>query len=176
MYSRIFINFLLLIGLVIIQISFINGLPTVFKNINLIIIVLVFILGLVGFNSAFWWAVGAGLFLDIFSFLPFGINLLCLLATLLLINFLLTNFFTNRSLYSFLVLNFFYTLIFRFFVISLNYIVDSFAKKNFAIHYNLNFLINESSALILNFILVVIIFYLLSFLSVRFKPVFLKHS
>jgi rod shape-determining protein MreD len=175
MYSRIFINFLLIIGLVLLQISLVNGLPVIFKNINLIIIALVFILGLGSFNLAFWWAVGSGFLLDLFSFMPFGINLFCLLTALLLVNFLLTNFFTNRSLYSFLVLNFFYTLIFRFFLITSNYLADSFVKKDFAINYNLNFFIDELSALILNFIIVVIVFYLLSFLSSRFKPVFLKN-
>jgi hypothetical protein len=158
------------------QISLINGLPVVFKNINLIIIALVFILGLGGFNLAFWWAIGAGFLTDIFSFMPFGINLFCLLAALFIVNFFLANFFTNRSLYSFLVLNLLYTLIFRFFLILLNYAVDYFAKRGFAIHYNLNFFVNELSALTLNFILVVIIFYMLSFLSSRFKPVFLRNK
>ncbi|MCK4554231.1 hypothetical protein KAU19_04685, partial [Candidatus Parcubacteria bacterium] len=73
MYSKIIINIILILSLVIIQLSFISGLPAGLNNLNLILVILIFILALINLDLAVWWTVGAGLLLDMFSFTPFGV-------------------------------------------------------------------------------------------------------
>ena len=174
MYKKIIINSLLIFCSIIFQIGFIYGLPIGLKNLNVVLVAIIFILGFNSFELALGWAVGAGILLDIYLFMPFGVNTISLIASLTLINFLLANFFTNRSLYSFLLLILITTISFNFSIILLNYLVSSFSERKFDISLNLNLLINQLSGILLNFICVIVVFYLLSFLSERYKPVFLK--
>jgi len=173
MYSKIIINIFLIISLYIVQVSFISGLPTFFRHLNLVIVVLIFILGLTNFKLALWWSMGIGILFDIYSFAPFGIYLISLLATVLLANFLLSNFFTNRSLYSFLALTFFAYLGYEFFIYFFNYFTHFFTHQDFVLNLGKNLWLNELSQLIVNLFVVLIVFYLLGFVSSRLKPVFL---
>lgn len=174
MYKKIIINLLLIFALGICQISFIYGLPTWFKNINLIIIFIVFILSYNGYQLAFWWTVGAGLVLDMYSFAPWGTNFFSLMVTLMIINFLLVNFFTNRSLYSFAILTMSASISYRGIFILLYYFINKIVEDKFRLQLNPDFFVNEISGLFLNLLSVIIIFYLLTYISRRFKPVFLK--
>ncbi len=121
-YIKIFFNALFIIILVVFQISFIDGLPTYFNNLNLPLVTLIFILVLGGLNPAFWWSLGIGFMFDIFSFMPFGLFTICYFLTIILTHFLLINFFTNRSLYSFLTLTFFATVSYEFFILIFRHI------------------------------------------------------
>lgn len=47
-----------------------------------------------------WLVVPLSLLLEIFSSTPFGVQTVALFTSLTIVNFLLTNFFTNRSLYN----------------------------------------------------------------------------
>jgi len=173
MYSKIFLNLILIIFLVICQLSFIGGLPWLFNKLNLILIVLIFILGLKDLKTALWWSIGVGFLFDVYSFSPFGFYLISLLFTVLVINFLLTSFLTDRSLYSFLALTFFATIFYEFFLNLIIYMGNFFiARTNFFI-LTREFWANISVQIILNLLTVFILFYVVSFLSQRLKPVFL---
>ncbi len=163
MYSKIILNTILILSLAIIQLSFISGLPAGLNNLNLILVILIFILSLVNLNTAMWWAAGAGFLLDIFSFMPFGVYLVCLFLTIASANFLLANFFTDRSLYSFLALAGLATVIYEFFL----------TFWDWPASLNSGFWIEKISQLGFNLLAVLLIFYLVHYVSNRLKPVFL---
>ncbi|MBU1870593.1 hypothetical protein KKF17_00495 [Patescibacteria group bacterium] len=114
MLKKSIYNIILIVVLAIFQIAFINNLPARFDNLNLILVVLIFILILVNFNYAIIWAISMGFLLDIFLFSSFNSHLISLFFTITFSNLLLISFFTNRSLYSFLVLTGLATIIYEF--------------------------------------------------------------
>lgn len=89
----------------IVQATFISSLPPVYFAINLILTSL--LLSLIFFKKETTLAIAIlmGLWLDILGFNFFGLNILVLLTTTFIMDFLLNNWLTNRSLYSFLVLS-----------------------------------------------------------------------
>ena len=93
MYWKVFLQFVLIVFLSMLQLSFISGLPAFANKINLILVTLVFILMLKSFKMVAWWAIGLGLFLDIYSFSVFGIYLISLFLVVLVANFLLELFY-----------------------------------------------------------------------------------
>ncbi|MDO9399179.1 MAG: hypothetical protein Q7T79_00615 [bacterium] len=172
MLKKIIYNIVLIIFLVIFQIAFINNLPAGLNNLNLILVVLIFILCLVNLNYALAWVIGLGWLLSIFLFVPFGMYLISLFLTIVFSNLLLTNFFTNRSLYSFLTLTGLATIIYEIFLNSFNYLVNLFSKENLLI-INWSFWSDKISGLVLNLLVVAILFYFINFFSKRFSPTFL---
>lgn len=101
---------LLLSGVAIFQFSFILALPSIFSQINLTLIVLVFTLFFFGFRPALYAGIIFGFWLDLYSFNFFGLNLLLFFLIVVLANWILKVWLTNRSLYSFLLLIFIVTL------------------------------------------------------------------
>jgi rod shape-determining protein MreD len=171
-YIQIIINFILLTFLVIFQISLVESLPSIFNKINLLLVSLVFIMVLYSYREALWWAISYGLVLDIFSFHIFGTQMFSLLITLVLLNFLYVNFFTDKSLYSFFALGFFSILIY---LIILHLLV-----LLFNIGSDIDFFVIEKEfwlylfkAEIVNLIVVWILYFVNNFLNIRLKPVFL---
>ncbi len=173
MWSKIILNLILIISLAIIQLSFISGLPAFLDNINLIIVAIILILVIGNFKLAFWWSIGTGIMLDIYSFLIFGVNLVSLLTTLLFANFLLVNFFTNRSLYSILALTILASICYDLLSYGLSCLIYFFSHQDFILNLGINFWLNRLSGLALNLLAVLIIFYFMNFISHKFKPVFL---
>jgi cell shape-determining protein MreD len=173
MYSKIILNILLIFTLTFIQFSFISALPGWFHDINLLLIALIFILGLSGLNLALWWAIGIGIILDTFSFTPFGIYLFSLCLVVFLSNLLLINFFTNRSLYSFLALTLFIFVLYVFILSFVNYFLRLFNFDADYFPFSDIFGLNLLAQIFWNLFFVVIIFYAINFISNRFKPAFL---
>lgn len=95
---------LLLSGVAIVQFSFIFSLPSAFSQINLAMIVLIFILFFFGFRPALSAALILGFWLDLFSFYFFGLYLSLFFLTVIFANWILETRLTNRSLYSFVLL------------------------------------------------------------------------
>lgn len=171
MIAKIITNIILIIGLAVAQISLISGLPGLASNLNLVLVVLIFILGFSRFDFAAYWAVGLGFLLEIFSFLPFGAYLVSLSLTLVIANFLLNYFFTNRSLYSFLALTGLATVIYELII---NFYVLIFVKINSAADLVAgNFWFFRLEQIGLNLLSAFIIYYIIHFLGRNFKPVFL---
>jgi rod shape-determining protein MreD len=178
MYLKIIIKILTIIFLVIFQNAFMENLPGIFAEINPIIVILVFLSGLGDFKSALWLAAGAGFLLDIYSFNVFGLYLLGLSAVTIFINFLQTNFFTNRSLYSFLALTFFavlgYDLAIRIFAGTASLVLD---RNPYAFGFGAGFIANEPWRLLINLIAAAAVFYAVNFATAKLKPIFLlKHK
>lgn len=174
MYLKILINIILLIFLGIIQIAFISGLPLLSREINLILIIIILLLGFKGPRMSYWWAFGFGFLLDNYLFVPFGANIFSLLITTIASNFLLTNFLTNRSLYSFLFLTSFAIICNEFFL----YIIINFS--NYLVYHSYSYNI-DSQALIfkfyglgINILIMGFVLYGLNHFGANFKPVFLR--
>lgn len=168
MTVKIITNIILIISLAAAQISLISGLPGPAGNLNLALVVLIFILGFADFILAASWAVGLGFLLEVFSFLPFGAHLFSLGLTLVIVNFLLNYFFTNRSLYSFLALTGLATVMHE---ITVNFFALIFVEADSAASGNFWLSVLEQAGL--NLLAALVIYYVIHFLSRNFKPVFL---
>lgn len=172
MLKKIIYNIILIIILAIFQIAFINSLPAGLNNLNLVLVVLIFILGLINLDYALAWAIGLGWLLGIFLFAPFGIHLVSLFLTIIFSNLLLTNFFTNRSLYSFLALVGLSTIIYEIFLTSFSYLFNLFNKENLLIiHWD--FWLDKLSQMALNLLATIALFYFINFISKKFSSAFL---
>ncbi len=173
MYFRIITNLIFIVFLAAIQITFVGNLPFYFNNINLLIIVLVFVLVLGGLRLALTWAVGLGILFDFYYFLPFGSFVINLFLTSLLTYFLLRNFFTNRSLYSFLALGFFANISYNIILFLIIYLNSFLTKTSSSLSFNINLLKLELMQIILNSLVIIMGFYLINFITYRWRPVFL---
>lgn len=171
MTVKIITNILLIIGLGAWQVSFISGLPGLLGSFNLVLVILIFILGFGGFNLAIWWSVGVGFILEIFSFLPFGTQLITLSLTIVIANWLLNYFFTNRSLYSFLALVTLATIAYEL-IINFILLIFTAAERYFFIA-NINFWASILEQIGLSLLFTLFIYYLIHFLGKNLKPVFL---
>ena len=173
MYYKIFFNILLILLISVFQISFINNLPSFFSQINLFFIVLIFVLSLTNFEYTVWWTVGFGFMLDVFSFNYFGVYLLSYFFTIIFINYLYKNYLTDRSLYSFSILIVvflvFYELVSKIFF----YILYSINNQDIFFLTSKIFWMNIFSSLVINLFAMSILFYVVSLLSEKLKPVFL---
>ena len=176
MIYRILLNIILGSLLFILQFGLISALPGFWRNLNLIVVVLVFILVLKGFRIALWWLLGLAVLLDIYSFLPFGINILSYLWMIIFTNLVLVKLITNRSLYSFVVLIFFALVNLKFIAIIFIFAINFFTNSTGGQIFNLEILINLLFSLGTTILAAVIIYYLLNLVSRKLKPVFLVKS
>lgn len=103
-YSETIFFILVASGLAFLQISFISAGPEIIRQLNLVLIFLVFTLFFFGWSAALWLALIIGFWLDLLSFNFFGFYLINLSITILLAHYILRDWLTNRSLYSFLLI------------------------------------------------------------------------
>ncbi|GEM_PF-192305 len=174
MYRKTITNTFLIIALSAVQLSFISSLPGYLNDLNLILVVLVFVLGLGGLNQALWWAVGAGVLLDIFSFYPFGVFLIGLSLSVMAVNLLLTNFFTNRSLYSFFGLTIFFTLFYNLILNTFFYFLSPVGAETALFVFDVKFWTNLFARVAVNMAAALIVFYIVNFAGNKLKPAFLE--
>lgn len=73
-------------------------------NLNLVLVFLVFITIIFGFNLGFVFAVYAGFLMNFYSYLPFGTLIAIYVAVITSVNFLYKNVFINFSLYTSVIL------------------------------------------------------------------------
>jgi len=99
--------------LVLIQVSFLTTWPVPISSLNLVFCIVLFISVIIGYKNGLVWAFCTGLFLELYSALPYGATLFGLVFSIILINLLYENFFTNRSLYSLAILGFIGTIIYN---------------------------------------------------------------
>lgn len=174
MYLKIPLYIFLLFLVFTLQLSFLNPWPGWLGFLDLGLVILIFVLELKGLNWGLIWGLGLGLLFDIFYFQPFGVFLLSFLAVVLFSYFLLVKFFTNRSLYSYLVLILVATVFFDFFLRFLIYFLNFYSPSNVFFLSLGRFWIFLGKSLAVNALAVVFFFYFFNFLSDRFNAVFLK--
>lgn len=107
------LNIFSIIALGVIQVSFLTTWPKPVSSLNIILSLVIFFAIILNYKKSLWYAFGAGLFVELFSGYGFGITTLALILTVIIINFLFNNFFTNRSFYSLMILGFIATIIYN---------------------------------------------------------------
>lgn len=174
MLGKIILNSILILCLVAVQLGFLSGLPGWLSYTNLALVILVFLLGLYNLNMALAWAAAAGLLIDFFGFDLFGAHTVAFITAAIITDLLLVNFFTNRSLYSFLALA---TLAFLCYEIILLLFINGnslITGGTIALIPQTSFFMVKAGSLIMNLAAVSIIFFMLAFASKKFKPGFLS--
>ena len=174
MYLKILSQLIFFSLIALFQIGFIGALPVWFSEINLILLILVFLLGFNRLKTVLFWGSGMGLIYDLYIFVPFGAYTTSLLITIFLAYFLMANFLTNRSLYSCLVLTSFTVFCFEFFSYVIINISSLIFNQEFLFVFNKSFFLYKMYGLFLNLFLMSIFLYLFNFFSPKFKPVFLN--
>ncbi len=117
--TNIALTIVLIVALGVVQVSFLTTWPAPVNSLNIILSLVVFLAIIIDYKKSLWLAFGAGLFLELYSDYPFGLTLLALLLTTIAVHFLFTNFFTNRSLYSLIILGFIASIVYNFLVTGL---------------------------------------------------------
>jgi rod shape-determining protein MreD len=173
MYIRWIFKALLILGLLILQLAFISGLPGQFANVNAVLVLVLLIMAFGDFREALIWSIAVGALLDMYSYAPFGLNMFCLVLALLVANFLQINFLTNRSLYSVLALSMVASLVFELFALMIYWVAGFFSDFKTNVDLGFNFWLDELSKILANMVLAFLLFHLLSFVSRRFRPIFL---
>ena len=174
MYLRILLHFISLCLLVIIQLAILPHLPWSLSYLNIIIVALIFSLVFLDFNwSAGWWLT-VGWLLGLFSFSNF-INWIIIMTVIFLFSYwLLINFFTNRSLYSLLLLTGIALIINDLGLYGLNYLTAKIQGSSI-LALDSSFWLLELQRLTVNLILVIVLFYIFNIISYRFRPVLRKN-
>lgn len=170
---RIIFNLFLVLILVVLQISFFPLLNYPANNLNIVLTVVIFITVILSYRLGFFWAVLSGIIIDLYSINSFGIVTLALVATVLGINILFDNFFTNRSFYSLLILGLIGTVLYNFIILILKFIFYFLKINNLNPSLNRFWFYDFFWQMILNLVLISIIFLFFNSLSKKLKSVFL---
>lgn len=139
---------------------------------QIFLVILLFLLFVSRPAPAFWLALLAGFFLDLFSASPFGLLSASLLLSLVGAYFLFVFFFTNRSLLAMLGLGLCGTLLFHLIFAALNLAAIIKIDTNFSYSFNEYFIITLKETLF-NAILLFLIFTVANRFSRRLKAIFL---
>ncbi|MFA5359066.1 MAG: hypothetical protein WC310_04605 [Patescibacteria group bacterium] len=170
---KFFLYFILVIITTLFQLSFIEALPVPWNHFNVVVPLLFFFTLMINYRLGLWSAMISAMVLEMYSPLVFGNILLPLIFSLILINFVFSLLFTNRSLFSLLILssvgfvcfnflNFIYVNIFYYFGIS-----------NLEISLTGGYLSGVFLQLFFSIIFLGVLFTLLRIFSKRFRSVFL---
>jgi len=173
MWYKYIIWSILVIIAALIQVSFSSSQNAVLSNFNFILAVLALLVNLAPFDKVVFFLIISGLVLDIYSSIPFGIFLLSYLLVAIILEILFKNFFTNRSFYSLLILGIIAVLFFNGIFLSLSGIAYSLGWSDYFT--NWSYLTAVGWQLLDNLIFLTVAFFLINYLSKKFKPVFL-HS
>jgi cell shape-determining protein MreD len=155
-------NALWLLLVAFIQLSWIDQLPIVWLRPNLLLVILINWLALSGWRRINWWIIFLGLFLDCLAFYPFGSQTMLWILTMGLVNLLLINFFTNKSLTAFSGL------------VVIATIFQWFGRIIISRHWPANnWWLDLGGQILANWLLMIIIHYLIYWLDRRLNPLFL---
>jgi len=167
--NSIYVIFLSIIA--ILQIAFFSAWNGFFSSLNLIIIFLVFILFFYNLKAALIAAFIFAFWLEIFSFNFFGIFIISLLLTLYIIEKLSFSWLTNRSLYSFIILNIVAVLIYQLISQSILYFSD-LENSRFLI-FTSAFWLNAFYQIFWSFLISIFSFNFMIAFNDRYRPDFL---
>lgn len=174
MVFKFFFKLFLFLVLAAAQLSLVSGLPFWAREINLLIIFLVFFLEINPSPNTIWWFVLVGFIFGLYRSFFFPFFLLFWPAVFIFCRLLYSNFLTNRSLYSFLGLTVFTTWFYYFLLNSAAYFGSLFfEEKANLFFFSQNFWVSLAMGTGSNLLFVTAIFYLTNLATNRLKPVFL---
>jgi len=169
---QIFILFLSISFLALLQFSFISALPDPYRQLNLILIILTFILFFLDFYTALLSALIAGFWLDVLSFHFFGFYLIIFFGTLFLAQWVLKNWLTNRSFYTLIALMVGLTIFYNLLAAAILSLLSSSLYAFFL--WQSHFWITVAYQSFWSFLAALILFNLATLVSKRIKPFFLE--
>lgn len=175
-YLKALFHVLVVSLLFVVQKGFLSGVFAFGGNLNLIIVFLIYLLVFSKFELAIFYTMLLVVLYELFSFYFPGAYLFSFLAMLIVANFLLVNFFTNRSLYSVVALTFFSTLVFTLTFYSQVAIYNYLFAAEKSVFNLIIFAKVETIGLILNLLCALLAFYLLNFISKKVQPTFLLRT
>jgi cell shape-determining protein MreD len=125
---KIIINFILIILVILLQINF---LPFFYPldNLNLVLIVIIFLSLFFNSKISFCWAGAIGLVFDSFSLAPFPLLTGLLFLVVLSVKFFASNLFNPKSFKGYLVIALLGTLFFNLMLIVTSYLAYFFTKQ-----------------------------------------------
>jgi len=166
-------NAILVIFFSMVQANFLTALPWPWNFFNLILSIAIFITVILNYHRGLWFALFSGLIIDLFSFLPFGTMTCAMLATVIVTNSLFNNFFTNRSLYSLIILGFLGNVIYFVFFLFINLVFFTFnITNNLDIFFTAANLYGFFWQAVFNISLLTFLFLIFNFVSKKLKSVF----
>lgn len=175
--KKIFLYFLynsaIIIVIVLIQISFIPSLPAYLKNFNLIFSFISFTTIIINYHRGLLWALLSGLLLDIYSLQPFGLISFSYLSAVIIMNFLFNHLFTNRSLYTLILLSLLGTILHNILILIINIIIKFINPLLYTSQFSLVYLQNLFLQSVYNVIGVILIFITFNYISSKTKSYFL---
>ncbi|MBD3359911.1 MAG: hypothetical protein GF365_04370 [Candidatus Buchananbacteria bacterium] len=158
--------------LVLIQQSVLSAFG-VLSDLNLLLVFLIFVTIIWGFNLGFIFAIFIGLFLSVYSFLPIGSFIVIFLLVLLLVNFLYKNIFINLSFNTSLILISLSTLFYFIFIVLFSFLFYLFNLSNIYITMDRLLLDSFVKQIILNLSLMALIFIIAKITYKRLNLAFL---
>ncbi len=167
--NKFFLNLLTVLILGIIQVSFLTTWPEPINGLNLILSLAIFLTIISRYRQALWLAVGGGLFLELFSFKIFGLTVLSLFLTVVIINFLFTNFFANYSFFSLTVLGVIGNLSNILLIIIGNALMNFLGFEAVVSIFSINFFHLIFWQTLLNLLILYLIFFVFHFLNMKLK-------
>lgn len=175
-YFKLALQVVLSYFLIILQVTFISSICTPFNLINLPLILLILIVILGRKDYYLYFAFLFGLVFDIFSFDIFSIYIISFLITAIASRYLQLSFFTNRSIYSFIVITAFATVIFNFSYQIINFIINIYQSSTSFFLTQVWFWQALGYKLILHSVIVLLLFYAVNFSSRRLRPYLLERK
>mgnify|MGYP001167429492 CR=1 FL=1 len=168
-------HFFIIFLILFLQIAVIPNLPSVFAQLNLILVMIVFVSVVFQFYLGVIYAFVWGFVLDIYSALPFGAILISLVITLYVVYEIFQRFLTNKSFYTLLGLVSVATVLFNFFLLVYSALLFFSASKDMQLIYELALAAVGDiwRHLLMNLALSSIFFMIFHFSSRRFKAVFI---
>ena len=148
------------------ELSFISALPIPFSNFNIVISMIIFVGVLFDYPLSLYLAFAAGLILDAYSPFYFGIISLSQIFMIIIIKFIFDNLFTNKSLYTLIVLGAGGSIIYLFFYFIFNLFFGFWhlGKEIWEIFV---------WQTLFNVLFLIVLFSIINFTSKKFKSVFL---
>jgi len=172
MWYKILLSIIAIITLIIIQVTFLGSFSAYWSNFNLALAILVILLFFLDFPMIMFFAVTAGFMLDLYSALPFGIFMLSFFTAALTAEFLLFNFFTNRSFYSVVFLGLAAVLAFNAAFLTLSGLTYLFNLSDF--YLDSSYWRQLIYQLINTWLILIVLFLPINKLSRKFKPNFIS--
>lgn len=168
---RIIIPILIMISLALFQNSFIGALASPFRQFNLLLVSLMFILFFLDLRFALLSAFSAGLFLDLVSFNFFGFYLAIFFLTILSAQWILKNWLTNRSFYTLFALMVLATIFYNFLAALALYLAGTGGSLFL---FRGSFWLTLGYQILWSAVFALVMFNLAAALSKRIKPFFLE--
>jgi hypothetical protein len=163
---------LLIILLVWLQLTAFGSASLFGGRINLLLAAVIILINLMDFSWALIFAIIGGLFLDVYSGLPFGILTLTLFLTAVVVEILFLNFFTNFSFYSLLLVGLIATLVYNLLFLAIIVVIYFLGWSDFLPGWD--FLSKFLWQAVTTELIMIVAYFIINRSSRKFRPIFLK--